>query len=183
MPVCMRHNLSQCTSQRCAFVHSCPVPKSDGSICGSTDHKAIMCPHRSRRVSALGQLPAPETATSVGGPLPKPHYVSAITEGCKQHSRPAKAQRTDPTISLDLPSGPTSPFSVTQSKLSASVSDARAPAKYFFDICAGRSAPLSVAAIKAGLAVLVPQDSDPLQGGETHDLTDPNDIDYVLRLA
>ena len=148
-PMCMRDNLSQCTSQRCAFVHSCPVPKSDGSICGSTDHKAITCPHRSRRVSALGQLPALETATSVGRPWPKPHYVSAITEGCKQHSRPAKAQRTDPTISLDLPSGPTSPLSVTLSKFSASITHARTPAKYCFEIFAGRSAFLSVAANKS----------------------------------
>ena len=51
-PICMRHNSSQCTSQRCAFVHCCPVPKSDGSMCGSTDRKAITSPHRSRRVSA-----------------------------------------------------------------------------------------------------------------------------------
>ena len=84
---------------------------------------------------------------------------------------------------MDLPSGPTSPLSVTQSKLSASITDERAPAKYFVDIRAGRSAPLSVAAIKAGLAVLLPLESDPLLGGETHDLTDPNVVDYVLRLA
>ena len=38
------------TSQKCAFVHCCPVPKSDGSLCGSLDHKAITCPHRSRRI-------------------------------------------------------------------------------------------------------------------------------------
>ena len=50
---------------------------------------------------------------------------------------------------------------------------ARAPAEYFLDICAGRGAPLSVAAIKAGLAVLVPFDAEaPLR--EAHDLTDPN---------
>ena len=51
-PICVRYNLTQCTSQKCAFVHYCPVPKSDGTMCGSTDHKAISCPHRSRRVSA-----------------------------------------------------------------------------------------------------------------------------------
>ena len=43
-PICMRHNLSQCTSQRCACIHCCPVPKCDGTMCGSTDHKAISCP-------------------------------------------------------------------------------------------------------------------------------------------
>ena len=52
-----------------------------------------------------------------------------------------------------------------------------------FEICAGRSAPLSVGAIKFGLAVLIPLDSDPLLGGEIHDLTDSNVVDYVLRLA
>ena len=206
-PICMRNNLSQCTSQRCAFVRCCPVPKSDGSMCGSTDHKAITCLHRSRRVSASGQLLAPETATGVGGSLPKPHYVSAITEECTQQSRPARAQRTDPTISLDMPSGPTSllsltepqrnsttteeckheqsrPFKVqrtsptdplsapssstsplpeTQSDPSASITGPRAPVGHFFDICASCSAPLSVAAIKAGLAVVVPMDADTLE--------------------
>ena len=86
-------------------------------------------------------------------------------------------------ISLDLPSRPTTPLSVTESKPSAVITDARAPARYFLDICAGRSAPLSVAAIEAGLAVLVPLDTDPLLGGETHDLTDPNVADYVLQLT
>ena len=109
-PICMRHNLSQCTSQKCAFVHCCPVPKCDGTMCGSTDHKAISCPHRSRRVSAQGQLPAPNSAIGVEEPLPKPHCTDYTTELCTQQSRPARAQRTDPTISLDMPSGPTSPF-------------------------------------------------------------------------
>ena len=65
----------------------------------------------------------------------------AITKECKQQSRPAKTQRTDPTISLDPPSGPTSPLSVTESKPSAPITDARAPARYFLDFCAGRNAP------------------------------------------
>ena len=85
--------------------------------------------------------------------------------------------------SVDLPSRPTTPLSVTESKPSAVITDARAPARYFLDICAGRSAPLSVAAIKAGLAVLVPLDADPLLGGETHDLTDPNVADYALQFT
>ena len=42
---------------------------------------------------------------------------------------------------------------------------------------------MSVAAIKAGLAALVPLDSDPLLSGQSHYLTDPNVVDYVLRLA
>ena len=37
--------------------------------------------------------------------------------------------------------------------------------------------------IKAGLAVLVPLDADHLLGGKAHDLTDPNVVDHVLRLA
>ena len=131
----------------------------------------------------LGTAPGARNGNRRRGSLPKPHYVSAITEGCKQHSRPAKAQRTGPTIALDLPSAPTSPLSVTQSKLSASITDARAPAKHFLDVCAGRSAPVSVGAIKFGFAVLGHLDSDPLLGGETHDLTDPNVVDYVLQLA
>ena len=118
-PICMRHNLSQCTSQRCAFVH-CLVPLSDGSMCGSTDHKSITCPHHSRRASALGQLPPPFLATGVGRPLPKPHCVSDITEESNQHS-----QRTDPTLS-------TSPLSVTQSKHSAETTDAHAPTNCFW---------------------------------------------------
>ena len=81
-------------------------------------------------------------------------------------------------ISLDMPPRPTTPLSVTESRPSAVVTDARAPARYFLDICAGRSAPLSVAAIKAGLAVLVPLNADPLLG-----LTDPNVADYVLQLT
>ena len=40
-PICMRHNVWQCTSLKCAFVHCSPVPKYDGSMCGSTDHNAI----------------------------------------------------------------------------------------------------------------------------------------------
>ena len=163
--------------RKCAFVHCSRVPKYDGSMCGSTDHKAITLPHRSRRVPALRQLPA----HYVRGPLHKPHYVSAITNECKQQSRPAKTQRTDPTISLDPPSGPTSPLSVTESKPSGSITDAHAPARYFLDICADRNAPLSVAVIKAALAVLVLRDADHLPGGETHDLTDPNVVDYVFR--
>ena len=115
--------------------------------------------------------------------LGKPHYVSAVTEESKQQSCPARDQRTNPMISLDMPSRPTTPLSVTESKPSAVITDARAPARYFFDICAGRSAPLSVAAIKAGLAVLVPVDADLLLGGETHDLTDPNIADYVLQFT
>ena len=83
----------------------------------------------------------------------------------------------------DMPSRPTTPLSVTESKPSALIIDARAPARYFLDICAGRSAPLSVAAIRAGLAVLELLDADPLLGGETHDLTDPNVADYVLQLT
>ena len=113
-PICMRNNLSQCTAQKCACIHCCPVPKCDGTMCGSTDHKAISCPHRSRRVSAQGQLPAPNSATGVGVPLPKPHCTDCTTELCTQQSRPARAQRTDPTISLDMPSRPTSPLSLTE---------------------------------------------------------------------
>ena len=205
-PICMRNSLSQCTSQKFAFVHCFPFPKSNGSMCGSTDHKAITCLHRSRRVSALGQLPTPETATSVGWPLPKPHYISDTTELCTQQSRPARAQRTvrrfhwtclrdqrhclsltepqcnsdtteeckheqsrpfkvqrtSPTVPLSAPFSSTSPLPETESRPSASITGPRAPAIFFLDICAGRSAPLSVAAIKAGLAVLVLVDADTL---------------------
>ena len=105
----------------------------------------------------------------------KPHYVSATTEECK-------AQQTNQMISLDMPSGPTTPLSVTESKPSAVITNARSAARYL-DICAGRSALLSVAASKAGLAVLVPLDADSLLGGETHDLADPNVADYVLQLT
>ena len=73
-----------------------------------------------------------------------------ITEECQQLSRPATTQRTDPTISLDRKSGPTSPQSRAETKPSAAITCARAPSRYFLDICAGRSALLSVAAIKAG---------------------------------
>ena len=44
---------------------------------------------------------------------------------------------------------------------------------------AGPSAPLSVAAIKAGPAVLVPLDADTLLGARTHDLTDPDVVDRM----
>ena len=40
-PICMRYNLSQCTWQTCPFAHCCPVSKSDGAMCGSTDHKRL----------------------------------------------------------------------------------------------------------------------------------------------
>ena len=96
----------------------------------------------------------------------KPHYVSATTEECK-------AQQTNQMISL----------SVTESKPSAVITNARSTARYFLDFCAGRSALLSVAASKAGLAVLVPMDADSLLGGETHDFADPNVADYVLQLT
>ena len=65
-PICMRYNLSQCTTQKCTFAHCCPVLKSDGSVCGSTDLKPIACLHRSRKVSTWGQLPASEK-TGDGG--------------------------------------------------------------------------------------------------------------------
>ena len=42
-----------------------------------------------------------------------------------------------------------------------------------------RSAPLSVAAIKAGPAVLVPLDADTLLGARTHDVTDPDVVDRM----
>ena len=113
----------------------------------------------------------------------KPHYISAITEECKQQSLPAKAQRTNPMISLDMPSGPTRPLSVTESKLSAVITNARALARYCLDFCACFSAHLSVAAIIVGLAVLVPLDADSMVRGETHDLTDPNVADYVPQLT
>ena len=77
-PVCMRHNLSQCTSQKCTFAHCCPVSISDGAMCGSTDHKAIACPHRSRKIPTKGQLPASESSSGVGEPLPEPHHDSGI---------------------------------------------------------------------------------------------------------
>ena len=41
-------------------------------------------------------------------------------------------------ISLDMPSGPTTPLSVTESKPSAVITNARSTARYL-DICAGRS--------------------------------------------
>ena len=113
IPICMRHNLLLCGSQRCTFVHRWAVPEPDGTMCSSTDHKAITCLHRSRRVSTLGQLPAPNSATSVGRPLPKSHYISYTTERCTQQSFPTRAQKTDPMISLDMPAKSTSPLSCT----------------------------------------------------------------------
>ena len=56
-------------------------------------------------------------------------------------------------------------------------------AKYFLDIGAGRNAPLPVADIESGLSVLVPLDAESLSGGEAHDLTNPDVVDHVLRLA
>ena len=56
-PICMRYNLLQCTVPKCTVAHCCPVLKSDGSKCGSTDHRAIACPHRSRKNVHLGTAP------------------------------------------------------------------------------------------------------------------------------
>ena len=113
--ICTRHNRSAPRKDAPSFT----AVQSLNLVVGraATDHKAITCPHRSRRVSAW------RTAPSVGRPLPEPHCVSDNTEGCKQHSRPAQAQRTEPTISLDLPSRPTSPLPATQSKPSASITE------------------------------------------------------------
>ena len=68
-------------------------------------------------------------------------------------------------IPLDLPLEPTPSLSATQSKLSEPITVPRAPRKYFLEICAGHSAPLSVAATKEELTVLVPLDADPRLGG------------------
>ena len=46
------------------------------------------------------------------------------------------------------------------------------PSFFFCEICASHTAPLSVAATKAELVVLVPLDADPRLGEEAHDLTD-----------
>ena len=96
----------------------------------------------------------------------KPHYVSATTEECK-------AQQTNQMVSLP----------VTESTPSAVITNARCAARYFLDICASRSALLSVAATNAGLAVLVHLYAESLLRGETHDLADPNVADYVLQLT
>ena len=118
-PICIRYNLSQCTSQKCTFAHCCPVqcaaPQTTQRSRVLTDHAKSppgdSSQRRKRRPTSEGRCP------------------SHITEECKQRSSPT----TDPTIPLDLPLGPTPPLSATV---------ARAPAKYFLDICAGRSAPL-----------------------------------------
>ena len=124
-PICMRYNLLQCTVPKCTFAHCCPVPESDGSMCGSTDHTAIACPHRSREVSTWGQLPVSGMATGVWRPLPKPHHDSGSPEKSRQTSDPD----TDPLCpSLEL----TPSLSVTQSKPTEPTAVAQAPAKYFF---------------------------------------------------
>ena len=178
----MRHNVLQCASQQCAFVHCCPVPKPGGTVCGSTDHKAIRCPHRSRPVTGWGELPAPQTATGVGRPLPKPNHISGITEERQQLSRPAKTQRTDPTISFDRKSGPTT---TVKSRNKALCSNHQCTST--FQVLLGYLCSPHCTFVSRGhqswLAVLVLLDADSLLGGEAHDLTDPNVVDHVLQSA
>ena len=82
-PICMRHNLSQCTVPKCTFAHCCPV-----QCAAPQTRKSIACPHRSFKVSTWEQLPAYEMATSVGRPLPEPHHDSGIAEYSRQISDP-----------------------------------------------------------------------------------------------
>ena len=91
-----------------------------------TDHA---CPHRS---------PASETATGVGRPLPEPHHDSDISEDSRQISDPD----TEPVVPLGLPLKRTPSSPVTHPKPTEPTSVARAPAKYFLEICAGHIAPL-----------------------------------------
>ena len=74
-------------------------------------------------------------------------------------------------------------LSVTRSKPTEPISLARAPAKYFLEICAGYTTSLSAASIKADLAVLVPLDADSRLEEKAHDLTEPDVVDRVLRLT
>ena len=103
-------------------------------------------------------------------------------EESDQQTRPVKAQQTDPTVSLNMSSRPTFSLSAIEPQTSATT-NARAHARYFLDICSGRNAPLYAAATKAGLAVLVPLDADHALADGTDDLTNPEVVDHVLRLA
>ena len=114
----------------------------------------------------------------------EPQCNSKTTEECThEQSRPLKFQRMTPTVPLKEPSDVTLLLPLIESGPSASITGPRSLARYFLDICAGRDAPLSVAAIKAGLAVLVPLDAYLLLGGEAHDLTNSDVVDHILRLA
>ena len=122
----------------------------------------------------LGTAPSAGKDRRRGG-----HHDGGVTEECRKISN----VDTDPMTPFHLPLEPTPSLSATQSKLSEPATVARAPGKHFLQICAGHSAPLSVAAVKAELAVLVPLDADSRLGEEAHDLTGPDVVDKVLRLA
>ena len=69
--------------------------------------------HRPRKRSRVLTAHAEsDTATGVGGPLPELHHDDDIADECKRPSYPV----SDPSVPLNLPSGPKSPLPVTQSK-------------------------------------------------------------------
>ena len=118
-----------------------------------------------------------------GGHCPCRITSIGITEECQQPSRPATTQRTDPTISLDRKSGPTSPQSRAENKALSSNHQCTSTFQVLLGYLCRPQCTLVSRGHQSWLAVLVLLDADSLLDGEALDLTDPNVVDHVLQLA
>ena len=115
-------------------------------------------------------------------PLPVPHHISGITEECQKLSRPAKTQRTDPTISLDRKSGPTT-TAKSRNKALSSKHQCTSTFQVLLGYLCRPQCTFASRGHQSWLPVLVLLDADSLLGGEALDLTDPNVVDHLLQLA